>query len=337
MNRFSPIAPHPAEKYINRGKIRGCFFFAMMFMAALLITSCASTPEGRLKQFGRVMFSPAGDAIVSSIESIEEATEEITPENEYYIGRSVAATITSKWPVYRNAPETTAYLNAICGAITLNSDMPYLYRNYCVAILDTDEINAMATPGGHIFISRGLIRAVDSEDALAAVIAHEIAHIQLKHSISAIKASRITGAATQAVRASAMASVVLLNDTLDEKGYGFSDEKMERILEATETFSSITEEITEKLVNSGFSKSQEFEADEMALSLMADAGYNPHAMLEMLEMIPSGSNHGWGATHPEPEERIKKVSKELDGMNVSRISSSARKARTARFEANIHV
>lgn len=306
---------------------------SVLLVSALFLTSCASLPT--LGKLGKILDSPAGEAIFASVESIQNAAEDITPENEYYIGRSVAAAITAQYPVYKGAPEMTAYLNAICGAITMNSDMPFLYRNYCVAILDTDEINAMATPGGHIFVSRGLIRAVNSEDALAAVIAHEVAHIQLKHSISAIKTSRITGAVAQSAKATAMVGVIVANDKLEkEKGFGFSEDQMETILEATSSFSDITNEIAEKLVNSGFSKSQEYDADAKALTLMADAGYDPEAMIEMLSMIPTGGKHGWDATHPKPENRIDEVEDALEDMDLPYISSSARALRKARFEAN---
>lgn len=311
---------------------------AVLLFTALLLTSCASTPIGKLKQLGRVLDSPAGDAIFSSLESIQEVSEEITPENEYYIGRSVAAAITGQWSLYMAAPKTTAYLNAICGAITMNSDMPFLYRNYCVAILDTDEINAMATPGGHIFISRGLIQSVTSEDALAAVIAHEIAHIQLKHSISAIKTNRITGAVAQVAKAGIMAGFVMANDKHSQNGFGLDDEQMEILLEAAGSLSDITRELTETLVNSGFSKSQEYEADEKALYLMADAGYDPNAMIEMLGMIPTGGKHGWSATHPSPEKRIQEVNDALeemeDELELPVISAKAQRARNARFEEN---
>ena len=307
----------------------------ILLAASIVFTSCLSSPEDLLD----LLDSPAGDAIIGTIQAVDEASEEITPENEYYIGRSVAAAITTQYAVCKNAPQMTAYLNAICGAITMNSSMPYLYKGYCVAVLDTDEINAMATPGGHIFVSRGLIDSCTSEDELAAVIAHEVAHIQLRHSISAIKTSRITGAVAQGVKATAMVGVFAANKKLEEKkGWGLSDEDMAQVLEATASFSDITNEIAEKLVNSGFSKSQEFDADETALSLMADAGYNPVAMIEMLEKIPTGGNHGWDATHPDPEIRIKKVQSALMDMQeeaaLPAVSAEARALRGARFKAN---
>lgn len=307
----------------------------LLLAVCIMFTSCLSSP-GKLLD---MLDSPVGGAIADSIKSIDEASEEITPENEYYIGRSVAAAITSKYAVYKDAPQMTAYLNAICGAITMNSDMPFLYRNYCVVIMDTDEINAMATPGGHIFISRGLINACNSEDELAAVIAHEIAHIQLKHSISAIKTSRISGAVAQSLKATAMIGAVVANDRLEQKtGISLSDNEMQVVLEATASFSDITNEIAEKLINSGFSKSQEYDADEKALTLMADAGYDPRAMLDMLSAIPTGGNHGWDATHPSPKDRIKKVNNALSDMDedglLPAVNSSALAIRQARFNAN---
>ena len=90
------------------------------------------------------------DAVVTGIDGIRKAAEDnITPEEAYYIGRTVAAIITKNYKIY-DSPDATRYLNKICSAITINSAMPYLYKGYYVAILDTDEINALATPGGHI-------------------------------------------------------------------------------------------------------------------------------------------------------------------------------------------
>lgn len=312
-------------------KKRSSILTALAAFTMLFLTSCVSNPGELLEQFVEIMDSPAGEAIVQSVDAIQTATEEITPENEYYIGRSVAAAITTQYKIYKDAPKMTAYLNAICGAITMNSDMPFLYKGYCVAILDTDEINAMATPGGHIFISRGLINAVTSEDELAAVIAHEVAHIQLKHSISAIKASRISGAVAQSAKATAMVGVIIAND---KSGANLSDEDMEALLEATASFSDITNELAETLFSSGYSKSQEYAADAKALTLLADAGYDPYAMVSMLRKIPTGGNHGWDATHPSPENRIEEVNDVLSEMSVPSVSRSARNARAVRFEAN---
>jgi predicted Zn-dependent protease len=124
--------------------------------------------------------------------ALSQNDAELSPVDEYFLGRAVGANLLSRYKIYaRNAP-LTDYLNSICFALAVNSSQPDLYAGYHVLILDSPEINAFATPGGHIFITRALIQAVESEDALAAVIAHEMAHIHLKHGIAAVNNIKLT-------------------------------------------------------------------------------------------------------------------------------------------------
>ncbi|UTY27729.1 M48 family metalloprotease [Treponema putidum] len=229
--------------------------------------------------------------VVDAAAPIVEASKPIQNEEEYYIGREVASIILSNYKLYRNK-QLEKYLNLICMTLVLNSDVPESYNGYHVAILDTDEINAFATPGGHILITKGLLSCTDSEDALAGVIAHELGHIQLKHGIGAIKTNRITAAAvessaTMAVGVEKKADLKFLEDA--------------------------SKEIVTTLVNSGYSKSQEYDADRFAVNLMAKAGYDPNAMTEMLRMMSEkqkNDHRGFGKTHPSAVSRIKSVEKE---------------------------
>nr|AGS52633.1 peptidase, M48 family [uncultured bacterium contig00043] len=253
------------------------------------------------------------NAITASSQAIGSAAEEITPEQEYYIGRAVAANILSSYKVWKSNSALTTYLNNICAAITINSPRPDIYNGYKVAILDSNEINAFATPGGHILVTRGLINTAKSEDALAGVIAHEVAHIQLQHAVKAIKTSRITQAlivtGTSAVGAAAGMDVN----------------------ELTSVFNESVGEIVQTMVNSGYSQTQEFDADNTAMSLMASAGYNPQGLLEMLRSLGTGGGSGFGKTHPTPEQRIKNAEKSVGKYNVANNSSF----RQARFGAAV--
>lgn len=241
-----------------------------------------------------VIDSNVATAISKSSDSIARAAEEITPKQEYYIGRSVGASILTVYQPY-TSPFFTAYINKICIALTINSSRPDIYNGYHVLILDSDEINAFATSGGHIFITRGLLQCTDSEDSLAAVIAHEVAHIQLQHSLKAIKTSRITEAlaitATQTVFVAA--DIPMLASIFDE---------------------SITE-IVQTLINSGYSQVQEFEADKIAAALLYTTGYNPQSLLTMLHHIKQNqegkSAVGFAKTHPSPDKRIAQVKEVL--------------------------
>src|SRR5215471_21733386 len=99
------------------------------------------------------------EAINAASKAIGSAAEEITPEQEYYIGRAVAANVLSSYKIWNRNGALTSYLNLICAAITINSPRPDVYNGYHLAILDSDEINAFATSGGHILVTRGLINA----------------------------------------------------------------------------------------------------------------------------------------------------------------------------------
>jgi predicted Zn-dependent protease len=231
------------------------------------------------------------DAISKSTDAISKAAEEITPEQEYYIGRAVGATILASYKVWNGSPALTAYVNRICNAIIINSPKPDIYNGYHVAILDSGEINAFATSGGHIFITRGLLACADSEDALAGVIAHEIAHIQLQHSIKAIRTSRITQALL--VTGSSAAGAAGMKNT--------------SLAELTDIFNESVSEIVTTMVNNGYSQTQEFDADTNALSLMAGAGYEPSSLISMLKVLEknqAGQSGGFSKTHPTPARRI---------------------------------
>jgi predicted Zn-dependent protease len=183
-----------------------------------------------------------------------------------------------------------------------------------VAILDSNEINAFATSGGHIFITRGLIAAAKSEDALAGVIAHEIAHIQLQHSIKAIRTSRITQAILITGTAAAGAAI----------GYDVNA--------LTDVFVESVGEIVTTLVNSGYSQRQEFDADDMALNLLASAGYSTSGLIDMLKelsAIQSSSSGGFGKTHPSPTQRISNAEKSIGKYSVV----DTRSYRQSRFNA----
>ncbi len=254
-------------------------------------------------------------AVVDTSIAIAKATETFEPEQEYYIGRSVAANILTKYNVYDNAI-ARKYLNSICQTIVINSNRPEIYKGYFVQILDSDEINAFATSGGHILITKGMLRCADSEDSLAAVIAHEIAHIQLAHGIQAIQASRTTGAWVTGISSAASITATAMGK--------------HEYTELVDSFGSGIDDLTQTLVNTGYSKSQEYEADAMALALMKTSGYNPYSMLDMLHLLDENckdQHAGFVNTHPDPKYRIEEVEDSLDDYEEIKVANM----RTARF------
>ena len=282
-------------------KNRKYFFIALALIITLAVISCGSISGGTIV-----------NALIKSAPSIMKALEDITPEQEYYIGRAVAANILSMYNIYDRDWNLILYLNRICRTITINSERPEIYNGYHLAILDSDEINAFATSAGHIFITRGLIANAPSEEALAGVIAHEVAHIQLKHGLNAIKNARASQALVQT-------------------GAAVASETM-NLGELTDVFTQSIGDIVNTMVVSGYSQKQEFEADGKALSLMAASGYDPNGLMLMLRTLeknytPSGS--GFGKTHPSPSDRIKNAEKLLTQYKVPDTQSY----RQARYNA----
>ncbi len=273
------------------------------------VTSAAATIAGDTGLINKNVAS----SISASSEALGKAAEAITPDQEYYIGRAVAGNIIARYG-YSSEPALEKYLNLICQTLVINSEVTASFNGYHVGILKSGEVNAFATSGGHILVTRGLLTRVSSEDQIAAVLAHEISHIQLKHSIGAIKSSRATNAILQTAGAAAVV-------------YTDGDRRTTELVGALD---DTVGDIISKLVDSGFSKSQEFAADKNALNLLSAAGYDPKAMDSMLKMLKSASagktKKGLAKTHPKPEARMKKLSKLYSKYPVCK-SQNARKER----------
>jgi len=275
---------------------------ALMIMIFFILITCRHIDSlAQAAANTDIIDHDTANMISLSARAFGSAAENATPEQEYFIGRAVAANILSNYKLWNKNPELTAYLNYICGAIVINSPEPNIFNGYHVAILDSNDINAFTTSGGHIFLTRGLIGIAKTEDALAAVIAHEVAHNQLKHSLKAIKTSRVT----QAFLLTATAGVGVMMG-MD------SDEFAEALDESVG-------EIMQTMVNSGYSKEQEYEADIAAMCFMAAAGYEPSGLIDMLNELKAVHRIGLGLskTHPAPGQRIYYAEKALNRFTVA--------------------
>lgn len=232
------------------------------------------------------------DSINKSVEAGGKAMESITPSQEYYIGRSVAAMVIKQYKPM-NDEKANRYLNVLGSTLARVSDKPQTFGGYHFLIMETEEINAFAAPGGLIMVSRGLIKCCDSEDALAAVLAHEIGHIQYGHALQAIQKGRVTG---------------FLTVLGAESAKNFAGEE---VAELTNMFEGSLNDIIGTMVNSGYSRKFETQADQAAVAIMRRAGYNPTALKTMLEIMDrhmqGGEKKGFGKTHPDPSVRIKDI------------------------------
>jgi len=275
---------------------------ALVVMFSFIIITCKHIDSlAQAAANADIIDHDTANMISLSAMAFGSAAENATPEQEYFIGRAVAANILSNYKIYDKNPALTAYLNYICGAIVINSPEPNIFNGYHVAILDSNDINAFTTSGGHIFLTRGLISIAKTEDALAAVIAHEVAHNQLKHSLKAIKTSRVTHAF---LLTATIGGVTLTGMDADE----FASVLNESVGEIMQT-----------MVNGGYSREQEYEADIAAMCFMAAAGYQPSGLIDMLNELKAVHRIGLGLskTHPAPVQRIYYAEKALGRFTVA--------------------
>jgi predicted Zn-dependent protease len=222
----------------------------------------------------------------------EKAARPMTEQEEYYVGRAVAATILGKYRLYSNE-RLTRYINEVGQAVALASDRPFTYGGYRFAVLDTNEVNALACPGGIIFVTRGMLKRAQNEEELAAILAHEVGHVNHKDGLGAIQ------------RARWVQVVTLLGSEAAKKVSGAELAKLVSLFEGS------VNDVVKTLIVSGYSREQEAAADLSAMTFMYRAGYEPYGLSDFLGRLSKeqtgGAGQGLFATHPGMTERVAKA------------------------------
>jgi predicted Zn-dependent protease len=218
-----------------------------------------------------------------------EAARPISDSEEYYVGRAVAARILTAYPLYQD-PKLTLYVNEVGQTVARKSSRPNTYRGYHFAVLEAPEPNAFACPGGTVFVTRGLLKFCDNEDELAAVLAHEVAHVAHKDGVNSISKARWT-------------SVVTTLGTETAKQYGGVAGNLVTLFEGS------IDDVFKTIVVNGYSRSAEFAADAEACQILTRAGYNPGALASLLTKMAAQEKGGDGIfkTHPPTGDRLAKV------------------------------
>lgn len=213
-----------------------------------------------------------------------------TPQQDIELGKR-AATDAEKQLALCNAPKVDAYLTRL--GMRLVAKLPtggveYPFEFHCV---NDKAINAFALPGGYVFIDRGAIEVADNEGQLAAVMAHELSHVALRHG---------TNQATKAQAAEGLLGIA--------SGI-FGGSTGGALLSEFSAFAAGG-------VLLRYSRSAESQADVMGTQVLYDSGYDPRAMaqfFEKLEAETKGKNPPeFLSDHPNPEHRVERVEEEID-------------------------
>lgn len=222
-------------------------------------------------------------------------------DTEVVFGRELAAKILGKYPPLKDK-KLNEYVNKVGEVIAQQSDRPEL--TYHFIVVNTDIINAFSAPGGYVFITKGAIDQMDDESELAAVIAHEIGHIELRHYVKKVGLRSTKGKAEDDLSA-----ILSGGDRA-----------------AMQAFNEALDETMEILFNKGLqSKKDEFGADQTAVFLLANAGYDPTALeryFKKIEHIHNNETEILAETHPPLDERITKMDQLLkqNGMDTLKLA-----------------
>ncbi|MDQ6993825.1 MAG: M48 family metalloprotease [Mariprofundus sp.] len=247
--------------------------------------------------------------IAKTGKSISQSVRSFSEEERYYIGRASGARLLSGHRLLKQRA-LQDYISAIGLTLAMGSSRPELYAGYHFIIINEPKlINAYAMPGGFIFITTGLIRKAASEDELAAVLAHEVAHLVLDHPIGSVK-SQYRNA--------------LMKDILAEAGKNASKQaqKVAKLAGGLNNLSNMMVDFAAK----GYSRSKEEDADMEAITILKSSGYDPKALPSILAKLHSIGT-GISGTHGNAKARAQAVTKELNHQKKRSIV----KARTKRF------
>ncbi|MEI7843632.1 MAG: M48 family metalloprotease [Gallionellaceae bacterium] len=205
-----------------------------------------------------------------------------TQEEEIAIGRQISGNLLGAAALVKDA-ELQRYVNNVGRWVANQSERPDLPWHF--GVIQSNDVNAFAAPGGYIFVTLGLYRLLQSEADLAGVLGHEVGHVIQKHHLKILQQSKLLEAGSNALTST------VGNNSAVQKLIGSGAEIVSRSLD----------------------KGAEFEADRIGVVLATRAGYDAYGLPSVLQQIGhSAKDDGNVAllfkTHPHPDARLEKLS-----------------------------
>jgi predicted Zn-dependent protease len=213
----------------------------------------------------------------------------LTPDQEIALGRQLAPQMVSQLGGLSQieAREVVKRVGAKIVSQSSASRSPYKYSFYLLA--DRKTVNAFALPGGQVFITEALMSLLGREDELAGVLGHEVGHVLARHSAERLAKEQLTQNLIGAVAV----------------GSGSYD-------------TAQLAQLAGSLINMKYGREDELEADTLGLRLMRESGYDPRAMISVMQKLEKASGGArqpeFASTHPSPANRIQRIKEQLDTM-----------------------
>ena len=272
---------------------------ALVWLALVVIgvAGCETGAGGAVGQhllgtLGSVTGVPALGSVqpARTLSDARGAFSDMEEAEEIELGRSIAAAVGARYKVSRDRA-LTRYVALVGNTVAAASDRPDL--RYYFAVLDSDEINALAAPGGFVFVTRGALALMPDEAALAGVLGHEVGHIALRHHGETIKAQKRKSLAVSGL----------------QQGLAFTS-----VSAFSGLIGATADALAEQIVLKGHSRGEEMESDKVGFEYAARAGYDPAGLREFLAALAARGARDAGvakffSTHPGTDERLQEQTK----------------------------
>lgn len=210
----------------------------------------------------------------------------LTPEEETALGRQLAPQMAAQFGGVSASPsrERVRQVGERIVSRSSAASTPYKYSFHLLA--DRRTVNAFALPGGQIFITEAL-GLLQSEDELAAVLGHEVGHVLARHSAEHLAKQQLTQ--------TLLGAVVIGSGSYDAAQMA---------------------QVVGSLINMKHGRDDENESDTLGLRLMREAGYDPRAMIRVMQVLEKASGGSsqpeFASTHPSPANRIQRIREQLE-------------------------
>lgn len=271
--------------------------FFNLFLLALI---CMMLPQATIARAGDTNWRQRVPS-----ESTDSVREDIAEEIRF--GREIAARMIGRFSLYDNR-QLTRYVNLVGQALVQNTNRPEIEFHF--AVLNTKDINAFAAPGGYVFVTRGAVEKMRDESELAAVLAHEITHINEKHVVRELNIRASEGSA-----ASGLARLI---------GGGTDS--------ARAAFSQAVDKALDMLFTTGYKREDEVQADKGSVLLCSLTGYDPAGLSRYFERVSAARGKATEVldrTHPAFDARINLVKETIAREGVDAASVKTFKDRFA--------
>jgi predicted Zn-dependent protease len=206
----------------------------------------------------------------------------VNEQQEKELGSQIAANLNARLPLVHDAP-LNLYVNDLGNLVARHSARPDLVYHFY--IVDTDAVNAFALPGGYVYVDRGLIARTSNVSELAGVLAHEVAHVALRHGARNLE---------RQMRTSGMSSLLY-----------------RRILGRGPLLDQQALQIGTELWTASHSRADETQADREAVKYLIATGVDPNGMVELFQELmreehanPQAQTAEWFSTHPATARRL---------------------------------